>query len=66
MGIVLEYCEFGTLKKFIEKNKQNLKWKLKIKLLLDISKGMEYIHFKNLIHRFLIFFIFNFYFFLLN
>jgi serine/threonine protein kinase len=29
----------------------NLKWNLKLKLLLDVSKGMEYIHFKKLIHR---------------
>jgi tRNA A-37 threonylcarbamoyl transferase component Bud32 len=51
IGIVLEYCEFGTLQKFIEGNKDKLKWRLKLKLLLDISKGMEYIHFKKLIHR---------------
>jgi serine/threonine protein kinase len=51
VGIVLEYCELKTLKSFIEKNLKLLKWKLKLKLLLDVSKGMEYIHFKKLIHR---------------
>jgi serine/threonine protein kinase len=35
----------------MEENKNSLKWNLKLKLLLDISKGMEYIHFKKLIHR---------------
>jgi tRNA A-37 threonylcarbamoyl transferase component Bud32 len=50
-GIVLEYCDFKTLKSFIQENENLLKWKLKLKLLLDVSKGMEYIHFKKLIHR---------------
>jgi eukaryotic-like serine/threonine-protein kinase len=49
-GIVLEYCELKTLKSFIKENEKLLKWKLKLKL-LDISKGMEYIHFKKLIRR---------------
>jgi serine/threonine protein kinase len=35
----------------MEENKTQFKWKLKLKLLSDISKGMEYIHFKKLIHR---------------
>jgi serine/threonine protein kinase len=50
-GIVLEYCELKTLKSFMEENKTQFKWKLKLKLLLDISKRMEYIHFKKFIHR---------------
>jgi uncharacterized membrane protein len=41
-GIVLEYCELKTLKSFIEEKPDKLKFKLKLKLLLDISKGMEY------------------------
>jgi serine/threonine protein kinase len=50
-GIVLEYCDLKTLKIFITENEILLKWKLKLKLLIDVSKGMEYIHFKKLIHR---------------
>jgi serine/threonine protein kinase len=49
-GIVLEFCENGSLKTYLESNK-NLNFKIKLKILIDISKGMEYIHFKKLIHR---------------
>jgi serine/threonine protein kinase len=49
-GIVLEYCENGNLKNFLINNKK-ITFKSRIKFLIDISKGMEYLHFKNLIHR---------------
>jgi len=49
-GIVLEFCEFGSLKSFLNKSKK-ISFMLKMKILIDISKGMEYIHFKNLIFR---------------
>ena len=50
-GICLEYCENGTLKKFLEQNKGKMSFDYKIKLLIEISKGMEYLHFKKIIHR---------------
>jgi hypothetical protein len=39
-GICLEFCENGSLKTFLEKNK-NIDFKEKIRILLDISKGKK-------------------------
>jgi serine/threonine protein kinase len=52
-GIVLEYCENGNLKSYIKKNK-NIKWKNRLKFLVDISKGMEF----GFFYKFLFFLIF--------
>jgi hypothetical protein len=38
-GIVLEYCENGTLKSYLNKNKNILDFKIKLKFLIDISRG---------------------------
>lgn len=45
-SIVMEYMEHGSLKVFI-KNNQNMQWKLRHILLLDIAEGMEYLHSKT-------------------
>jgi serine/threonine protein kinase len=50
LGIILEFCEKGTLKRYLLDNK-NIPFSSKLKLLLDISKGIEYLHFKKIIHR---------------
>jgi serine/threonine protein kinase len=50
-GIVLEFCENGTLNRYLEINGEKIDWKLKLKILIDISKGMDYLHFKKIIHR---------------
>jgi serine/threonine protein kinase len=44
-GIVLEFCENGTLKSFLKKNK-NLDFKFKINILIDISRGKKKFFFK--------------------
>jgi len=51
-GIVLEFCKNGSLKKYLENFSKNLSFSSKLKILIDISKGMEYLHFKKIIHRF--------------
>jgi len=49
IGIVLEYCERGSLASLI--TKEVLKSQLKMKLLIDIARGMAFLHSKNIIHR---------------
>jgi Ca2+/Na+ antiporter len=38
-GIILEFCENGTLKSYLNKNKNILNFKIKLKFLIDISRG---------------------------
>ncbi|KAF1765608.1 hypothetical protein GCK72_005561 [Caenorhabditis remanei] len=47
--LVSEFCEYGSLKDYLQKNKVNVDEKLKF--CLGSSCGLEYIHFKGLIHR---------------
>jgi serine/threonine protein kinase len=49
-GIVLEFCGNGSLKSYIISNK-NIDLKFKLKILTEISKGMEYLHYLKIIHR---------------
>ena len=55
--ILMEYCENGDLRKFIEEFKQNkqneelLNQKVLLLILLDICNGLKEIHNKNIIHR---------------
>ena len=49
-GVVMEYCENGSLRKFMSKNQQLL-WNKKIEKLIDIASGMQFLHSKGVIHR---------------
>jgi serine/threonine protein kinase len=40
-GIILEFCENGSLISFLEKKSNEFSFKEKLKLLIDVSKGME-------------------------
>jgi serine/threonine protein kinase len=48
---VFEFCDNGNLRTFLKQNKNKLDYKSKLKILIDISKGMDYLHFKKIIHR---------------
>lgn len=50
LGIVMEYCKQGSLATYISKHLFTC-IKDKIAILLDISKGMQFLHLKNIIHR---------------
>ena len=48
----MEYCENGSLEDMINsKDKRLLNWTFLLTLLLDISRGMRYIHSCGIIHR---------------
>ncbi|KAL3832342.1 hypothetical protein ACJMK2_023994 [Sinanodonta woodiana] len=52
--IVHEYCENGTLKEYLDRNKNNITVELQELLFrfgLDIAKGMEFLAKKDIVHR---------------
>ncbi|KAL9655810.1 hypothetical protein ABK040_000874 [Willaertia magna] len=49
--IVTEFMENGSLYSYIKKNKGNISLELKLRLLMDVCKGMIYLHFREIIHR---------------
>ncbi len=54
LWIFQEYCELGDLQKYFSKAKEegiNVSDDDKLKMMLDIAKGVEYLHGKNVIHR---------------
>jgi len=42
--IVSEYCAGGSLYDLLHKTKQELTWRQRLQILLDIAEGMEYLH----------------------
>ncbi|XP_031253089.1 serine/threonine-protein kinase STY13-like [Pistacia vera] len=50
--VVVEFVPGGTLKKFLFRNrKKKLAFKVVIELALDLSRGLSYLHSKNIVHR---------------
>ena len=50
-ALVLEYADSGTLKTYLKKNFNELKWKDKLRLALQLSNAVEFLHKKDIIHR---------------
>uniref|UniRef100_A0A1D1XIE2 Serine/threonine-protein kinase HT1 n=1 Tax=Anthurium amnicola TaxID=1678845 RepID=A0A1D1XIE2_9ARAE len=48
--MVLEYADRNNLRTFLQKH-TNLDWDVKVKLSLDIAKGLSYLHSLNIAHR---------------
>ncbi|GAG78776.1 unnamed protein product, partial [marine sediment metagenome] len=55
IGIIMEYCENGNLKKFLKSyNKENndiIPFLFKLYIINKISNGMMFLHSKDVIHR---------------
>lgn len=51
LAIVTEYCERGSLYNVLHKKKEPINWKSRLSIALDISRGMNYLHSKSIIHR---------------
>lgn len=50
--VVVEYLAGGTLKAFLIKNRrQKLAFKVVVQMALDISRGLNYLHSKKIVHR---------------
>ncbi|KAL8232862.1 hypothetical protein R6Q57_002640 [Mikania cordata] len=50
--VAVEYLQGGTLKNFLNRNsKKKLSFNIVIQLALDLSRGLSYLHSKNIVHR---------------
>jgi len=51
--IVTEYCEGGSLCDCVHRSSVPLSWRQRLKVLVDVAKGMEYLHSRNprILHR---------------
>ncbi|KAK9757414.1 hypothetical protein RND81_01G161300 [Saponaria officinalis] len=49
--IVTEYMPGGSLYNYLHRNRKNVKLSELLKFAIDVSKGMEYLHHSNIIHR---------------
>ena len=50
-AIVMEHANEGDLNMFLSKNFKNLDWNKKLKLALNITNGLYYLHKENILHR---------------
>ena len=58
--IVLQYANQGNLRNYLKKNFPSLQWEDKVRMALDITCGLKYLHFKQIIHRDLVIYIMYF------
>ena len=49
--IITEFMENGSLDRYMKKLRRNISLEKKIEILMDICKGMIYLHYKGIIHR---------------
>ena len=52
--MVLEYANEGNLRDYYSRNKErfdSLPWNVKIQMALDITCGLKFLHYKDIIHR---------------
>ncbi|CAG8726801.1 5176_t:CDS:2, partial [Funneliformis mosseae] len=50
-SIVMEYANEGDLSLYLSNNFEKLDWNKKIRLALDITNGLHYLHKENILHR---------------
>lgn len=51
IALVLEYCDRGTLRSVLKAERGKISLERKKVMLLDISRGINYLHQKGIIHR---------------
>ena len=49
VGVIMEYCENGSLRSYLIRN--NISWQAKLQILIDICKGMQFLHGRDMVHR---------------
>ncbi|VDK42147.1 unnamed protein product [Anisakis simplex] len=51
LHILVDYCDVGSLNRFICDKKRLFPWHLRLKFAKQIACGMSYVHSKNIMHR---------------
>ncbi|GBC04843.1 hypothetical protein RclHR1_00590029 [Rhizophagus clarus] len=49
--IIMQYADGGDLHNYLQENFKNVTWKEKLSIILEISRGVDFIHKENFIHR---------------
>uniref|UniRef100_A0A3Q4BMG3 Guanylate cyclase n=1 Tax=Mola mola TaxID=94237 RepID=A0A3Q4BMG3_MOLML len=49
-GVVTEHCTRGSLEDLLNNEDVRLDWMFKSSLLMDLIRGMKYLHYRNIIH----------------
>lgn len=49
--IITEYVPRGCVRKWLKDERIEIRWKLRVKMSLDVARAMNYMHSKNIIHR---------------
>jgi serine/threonine protein kinase len=49
--LVAELMHRGSIRDVLDSKKENLRWDIRLKLLIDAAKGMSYLHSRSVIHR---------------
>src|ERR1043166_9720158 len=49
--IIVMKCYKSDLRNYITENFYNIEWNKKLKILMHIAEGLEYLHRQNIIHR---------------
>lgn len=49
--IVLEYCPRGDLRQYLKDTENDISWRRRVQMALDIARGMSYLHSRNIIFR---------------
>ncbi|XP_063679167.1 LIM domain kinase 1-like [Bolinopsis microptera] len=50
-SLLTEHVEGGTLRNLIKRRNVDIPWSQRLKIALDVSQGMSYLHSKEIIHR---------------
>ncbi|CAG8769978.1 4034_t:CDS:2, partial [Racocetra persica] len=48
--MVLQYAEGGNLRQYLENNHSKLSWTDKVRIIIDIASGLQYIHNHDIVH----------------
>ena len=51
LGLVREYAELGTLRGVLASMHRDMQWSLRLRMALDVARGMAYLHRANVLHR---------------
>ena len=51
LGFVSEFVDLGTLRSVVATMHRDMQWSLRLRMALDVARGMAYLHSVNVLHR---------------